>query len=104
MGHFDIARCFVHLLNSRQFFSVAGVEPPTMPLSAKDYSDAGLPWFDYYDGDRAALKGAKKLAGLHSVAAKSWQAGTGPLAGNQRASPQVVKTLTGRAVRQGEAF
>ena len=98
------SRCFVHLLNSEQFFRVVGVEPPTMPPTAKDYSDAGMPWFDYYDGDRAALEGAKKLAGLHSVAAKSWQTGVGPLAGNQPANPQVVETLTGRPVREGKAF
>ena len=98
------SRCFAHLLNSQQFFSIAGVEPPTMPPTAKNYSDAGLPWFDYYDGDRAALKGAKKLAGMHSLAAKSWQAGVGPVAGNEAANPQVVKTLTGRPVREGETF
>ena len=45
------ARCFVHVLNSLQFFAVSGVEPPQDPPTAKEYAAAGLPWFDYYGGD-----------------------------------------------------
>lgn len=97
------SRCFVHLLNSAQYFSVTGSHAPTMPPTAKDYSDAGLPWFEHYGGDKAALDGARKLAGLHSVAAKSWQQGT-PLTGNEPAQPQVVETVGGRLVREGEAL
>ena len=93
------SRCFVHFLNSVRFFEVTGAEPPTMPPTAADYSKAGLPWFDYYGGDKAALDGAKKLAGMQSVAAKSWQTGAGPLPGNEPATPQVVKTLGERQVR-----
>ena len=93
------SRCFVHLLNSVRFFAVTGAEPPTMPPTAADYSKAGLPWFDYYGGDKAALEGAKKLAGMQGVAAKSWQSGAGPLPGNEPATPWVVKTLGERQVR-----
>lgn len=98
-----ISRCFVHLLNSQQFFAATGQMPPTMPPTAKAYAAAGLPWFAYYDGDQAALKGAQKLAGLHSVAAKSWQEGT-PLAGNQPAQPKIVHPVGGRPVREGDTF
>ena len=59
----------------------------------------GQPWFDYYGGDKVALDGARKLAGMQSVAAKSWQTGAGPLPGNDPATPQVVKTLSERQVR-----
>ena len=98
------SRCFVHLLNSRQFFSVTGTPAPTMPPTAKDYSDAGLPWFEHYGGDKAALDGAEQLAKLHSVAAKSWQQGT-PLTGNEPAQPQIVKQVgERRLVREGEAL
>lgn len=98
------SRCFVHLLNSLQFSSVTGAPVPTMPPTAKDYSDAGLPWFEHYGGDKAALDGAEKLAGLHSVAAKSWQQGT-PLTGNDPAQPHIVKTVRERRlVREDEAL
>ena len=37
----------------------------------------GLPWFDYYGGDLTALDGARKLAGLDSVAATKVKKGEG---------------------------
>ena len=43
------------------FFAVTGAEPPNKPPTAADYSKAGLPWFDYYGGDKAALEGANVL-------------------------------------------
>ena len=98
------SRCFVHLLNSAQYHSVTGVHAPTMPPTAKDYSDDGLPWFEHYGGDKTAVEGAGKLAGLHSVAAKSWQQGK-TLTGNEPAQPQVVRPVGGRRlVREGEAL
>ncbi len=64
------ARCFVHVLNSVQYLTVCGVRPPNQPPTARQYTDAGLPWFDYYDGDLTALEGAEKLADLESVTAR----------------------------------
>ncbi len=64
------ARCFVHIVNSVQYFTVCGVSPPDKPPTARQYTDAGLPWFDYYGGDLTALEGAKKLANLDSVTAR----------------------------------
>ena len=93
------SRCFVHLLNSVRFFAVTGAEPPNKPPTAADYSNAGLPWFDYYGGDQAALEGAKKLAGMESVAAKSWQKGKGALPGNDPATPKVIHNVGKRQVR-----
>jgi hypothetical protein len=63
------SRCFVHLCNSMVWQSVTGKQPPYPPPTAKSYSDAGLPWFDYYREDVPALTGSKILAGLESV----WQ-------------------------------
>ena len=93
------SRCFVHLLNSVRFLAVTGAAPPEEPPTAADYSNAGLPWFDYYGGDKAALGGAKQLAGLQSVAAKSWQKGAGAVSGNEPATPTVIHTLGERQVR-----
>jgi hypothetical protein len=41
--------------------------PPHRPYEAADYTNAGLPWFDYYS-DRIALQGSKHFKGL-----KSWK-------------------------------
>ena len=96
------SRCFVHILNSEQYLRVAGAAPPSMPPTARDYTDAGLPWFDYYAGDLTALDGAGKLAGLDSVAAKKVKQGEGVLADNDPVQPTVIKTLHRVRVREGE--
>ena len=36
--------------------------------TARKYTEVRLPWFEYYDGDRTALEGAKQLAGLDDCA------------------------------------
>ena len=96
------SRCFVHILNSEQYLQASGAAPPSMPPTAKDYTDAGLPWFDYYGGDLTALDGAQKLTGLDSVATKKLKQGEGVLADNDPVQPAAVKTLHGDRVREGE--
>ena len=95
------SRCFVHILNSVEFVGVTGGKPPREPVTAQDYSEAGLPWFDYYGGDLQALAGASKLAGLDSVAAKSLKVGDGVVPGNEPVTPRVV-ALSARPVREGD--
>jgi hypothetical protein len=63
------SRCFVHLVNSVAWWDLTGERPPSKPLSAKEYTASGYPWFDYYDADAKALEGAQALAGVKSVAA-----------------------------------
>ena len=46
----------------------SGWRPPTVPPTAKQYTEAGLPWFEWYGRDSEAVDGAEKLAGLKSVA------------------------------------
>ena len=96
------SRCFVHVLNSVQFFTVSGIEPPMRPPTAKDYTNAGLPWFEYYGGDAKALAGAKKLAGLDSVAAMKLKQGKGTLDENGSVQPTKVVNLSTDEVREGQ--
>ena len=70
------ARCFVHITNSLAWRAVTGEEPPTSPLTSREYQDAGLPWFDWYGGDREALEGAKKLADLKTVKGMARRSGS----------------------------
>lgn len=69
------ARCFVHILNSDRYRAITGCRPPTEPLTAERYQEAGIPWFDYYSADATALQGAPALAQLDSVAAKTIKKG-----------------------------
>jgi hypothetical protein len=98
------SRCFVHIVNSLQYRTITGQNPPSHPLTAKDYTAAGLPWFDYYEKELEALEGAPDLAGLDSVAATSIKKGEAPLPDNDPVSPTAVKVLTKspKQVREGE--
>ena len=93
------SRCFVSITNSAQWMAVTGERPPTPPPSAKEYAEAGLPWFEWYGGDAKALAGAKKLAGLASVRELGERKGEEPLPGNEGARPGRVHTLR----RKGDA-
>lgn len=99
------SRCFVHIVNSLQYFSVTGEPPPSKPPTAQDYTRAGLPWFEYYDREMRALEGAKKLANMDSVATKKVKKGEGPMPGNEPVQPKFVKELGKKGVliiREGE--
>ena len=62
---------------------MTGEEPPTTPLTSREYQDAGPPWFDYYGEDREALQGARKLADLKTVKGMGEQKGEQPLPENE---------------------
>ena len=63
----NVTRCFVTIVNSAQWLAITGEPPPTKPPTAKQYTEAGLPWFDYYGGDVEAISGAVELKGVKSV-------------------------------------
>lgn len=77
------SRCFVTLANSTQWMAITGRQPPTRPPTARRYTEAGLPWFDYYDADREAIEGSAQLAGLASVAETGQDKGESPLPENE---------------------
>jgi hypothetical protein len=84
---------------------ITGRQPPTTPPTAKEYSKAGLPWFDYYDDKAKALEGASALAGLKSVAEMGEVKGDVPLPENESVTPEKVielrRSLQKDQVREG---
>jgi hypothetical protein len=86
------SRCFIHLANSLVWRSITGENPPTRPPTAKEYTDAGLPWFDYYAEDATALKGAPVLDKMKSVAQLSKEKRS-PLADNDPVDPDRIVEL-----------
>lgn len=86
------SRCFVHICNSMVWHQLTGEYPPTTPPTSKEYTAAGLPWFDYYDDKLAALKGSKILKKLKSVAQLSKQKGH-LLPENEPVKPEKVVVL-----------
>jgi hypothetical protein len=99
------SRCFVHIANSMVWSSITGQAPPTVPPTAREYTDAGLPWFDLYDEHIQALDGGGKLADLKSVKELGEEKGDVPLPENETVDPQNVKKLrhglTKDQVREG---
>jgi hypothetical protein len=83
------SRCFVHLANSVQWKAITGKNPPTFPMTAKDYSEHGLPWFDYYS-DLKPLPGSKILNKLKSVFEKGKSDLDNPLPENDSANPEKI--------------
>ncbi|MCR5085522.1 MAG: hypothetical protein K6A65_08495 [Succinivibrionaceae bacterium] len=89
-------RVFVHLLNSSMWSGVTGEAMPRSPVSAEDYTKAGLPWFDYYS-DGEAAEGAALLSGVKSVNEL-----TGKFPGDQHAkAPAKVVLITGKVSAKG---
>ena len=97
-----LSRCYVHIVNSEEYSQLTGNMPPTKPPTAKDYTNAGLPWFEYYADNLKALSGSKTLSQLDSVAAKGIKKGEVPLPENDSVKPTNVLTLGTLPVREGK--
>ncbi len=63
-------RVFVHLSSAAQWTAITGEVPPASPVDRDAYVEAGLPWFDYYDGDAQSLAPSEILAKVKSVGTK----------------------------------
>ena len=64
----SFSRCFVTIANSAVWTGITGEPAPTIPPSAAQYTESGLPWFDYYGGDVSVVEGSETLKGVKSVA------------------------------------
>ena len=98
-------RCFVHLANSLVWRAITGETPPTVPFTSNEYTDHGLPWFDYYSDNSAAVKGSEKLKDLKSVVEMGKEKGDNPLPENESVDPKNIvklgKNLKKSQVREG---
>jgi hypothetical protein len=95
------SRCFVHLCNSMMWRQITDTNPPLPPFTIREYEASGVPWFDYYRDDLAALEGAPTLDAIKSVANLGKIKGEKPLADNQSLDPKAVVQY-GNTRRPGE--
>ena len=79
------SRCFVTIANAEAWTGITGTRPPVAPLTAADYSEAGLPWFEYADGNAAAVAGSPILGKLKSLLGMQTSKGTKILPENESA-------------------
>lgn len=57
----------IHIVNSAMFHELTNEAAPTTPISAREYTKYGLPWFDLYDDDKKTLDVTSKLSTVKSV-------------------------------------
>lgn len=86
-------RVFVHLVNSELWREITGEAPPTTPVTARSYAEAGLPWFDLYDEAAPTLAPTKTLAGVKSVKQLDQTKSTLPLQDDSPVAVAQVKQL-----------
>ena len=86
------SRCFVSIVNSRQWQAITGERPPNQPPTAAHYAESGLPWFDYYR-DLEPVEATDTLQGVSSIAALGAQKGETPLPENKTIAVDNVVTL-----------
>ena len=77
-----LSRCFVHISNSINWRAITGEAPPTIPPTARQYTEAGLPWFDHYRPEGEVVGGGRKLEGMQSVLEFGEGKGENPLPEN----------------------
>ena len=78
----EFGQATLRIVNSLEWRALTGEDAPPSPISARDYSDWGLPWFELYDGDAAALAGTG-----------AFQAVKGVTGGDSPVEPRVVKRI-----------
>jgi hypothetical protein len=62
------SRCFVHIINSQQWCEVTGEPVPRPPITRKQYKNAGIPWFEYYDDNAKGLESGSVFDTLKTFA------------------------------------
>jgi hypothetical protein len=86
-------RCFVHIANSLVWRAITGKQPPTTPPTAKEYTRAGLPWFEYYDDSSTSLNGSEILNNCKSIKTTSIEKHDVALPENETVVPTNVVEL-----------
>jgi len=74
------ADLLVYVVNSEAYAELTGRPTPATPVSAADYSKAGLPWFELYDEHRSPLATERWLHRLKTLAEADPTAATEPVA------------------------
>lgn len=57
----------VHIVNSSDYTAITGRAAPATPVSARTYTEYGLPWFALYDEVGQDIEGSQRLARVKST-------------------------------------
>ncbi len=97
-----MSRCFIHIANSLVWRAITGKKPPTVPFTAKEYTNSGLPWFEYYNDKTPAVDGSSILKQMKSIIKKAKEKKDNPLPENESVKPDNIKIINKQdQVREG---
>jgi hypothetical protein len=57
----------VHIINSEQYRELTGLEPPFTPITARVYTQYGLPWFALYDEEQGDVSATETLSQVKTI-------------------------------------
>jgi hypothetical protein len=63
----NFGQVYIHIVNSMMYREITGNEPPPTPVSAKTYTQYGMPWFDLYDEAKGDVSRSDELSKVKSV-------------------------------------
>lgn len=66
----DLTNCgaiAVHIINSKQYRELTGLEPPPTPITAQAYTQYGFPWFALYDEEQGDVPAAETLSRVKPI-------------------------------------
>jgi hypothetical protein len=94
------SRCFLHLVDARDWQGLTGEAPPDRPIDHDKAVSGGLPWFTFHDSSAKGLSASPLLAKLKSLGSltgkKKYTKGKPVPAAN------VVPLVTGDKVSDGD--
>ena len=100
----NTGRVYVHIVNSTGFREITGQEPPSTPVTARSYTQCGLPWFELYDEGKGDLDPSKPLVGIKSIKEMDKEKGFAPQqddTGVEVPDEQLAHLQTGVAIKDG---
>lgn len=74
----NYGRACISIINSLQFESITGKQPPATPIDAKTYTQYGFPWFELYDEAKADLAPSERLGQVSPIADPDAEGKTDP--------------------------
>ncbi|MGK7873111.1 MAG: hypothetical protein AB4426_07300 [Xenococcaceae cyanobacterium] len=74
----NYGRIYVHIVNSMMYREITGKEAPPTPVTARTYTENGLPWFDLYDEHKGDVPKSGILSQIKSVMGMDKEKGFAP--------------------------
>jgi hypothetical protein len=86
-------RCFLSLIDAREWPSITDTPAPTAPFTAADYEREGLPWFAYYKDGLPAAAGASDVLQVKSIGELQAAGGLPGIGAGDTIEPREVRKL-----------